>query len=85
MIIYTDAPKVYDWGYTTELDPKAAINRRGDYVRKVEIDETLANPEGQRMRYWSGMHLAFTEEEFAVELEYAETSKHALVNLWRKN
>ncbi len=66
---YTDAPACYDWGWTTEINPVAAVTRRKrDAVRLVEISDEW-HAEQQAMRYHSGLHFALNELQFREELE----------------
>ena len=65
--VYTDAPKCYDWGWTTEVKSDAARTRRkNEPVRLVMIEEDHANM--QMMRYHSGLHFSLSKEKFQEEL-----------------
>lgn len=61
-VIFTTAPKGYDWRWTTEEKEVAGINLRGTVVRKVRIEKKHAVD--QIGRYLSGLHMAANEEEW---------------------
>jgi hypothetical protein len=74
MIIYTNAPKEYDWvRWTTELHNHVATDRNDHPIRRVSIEETHA--EAQRMRYGSGLFFSLEQTQFDEEL----TRRHGLV------
>ncbi len=65
---YTDAPACYDWGWTTEINPVAAVTRhKRDAVRLVEISDEW-HAEQQAMRYHSGLNMVLNETQFLLEL-----------------
>jgi len=60
---YTDAPTNYDWGWTTTLIENVGVSRKGNPVRLVEISDGF-HADHQVQRYGSGLHFAFSEEEY---------------------
>lgn len=52
MLVFTTAPSQYDYGYTTEVDPK--VKFKEVIGRIVEIPEEAA--EYQMARYLSGLY-----------------------------
>ena len=66
MIIYTNAPKDYDYWYVEELDPDVGRLTSGidtdKPVRKLDIP--IERVEGQCMRYQSGLYPGLREEQW---------------------
>ena len=48
VVIYTTAPRDYDWQFTRELDANVGIASNGKVIRKVEIETSRAEHQCQR-------------------------------------
>lgn len=68
VVIYTTAPRDYDWQFTRELDANVGIASNGKVIRKVEIETSRA--EHQCQRYASGLHMAADPAEWAKLVSY---------------
>lgn len=78
MFHYTTAPEAYD-GFGTKTievvgDWVSKSNGQRKPVRKVQIDPEHFN--WQSMRYSSGMHPTWTEEQFQEEKRYGYIGGH---------
>jgi len=71
MIIYTNAPKAYDYWYVTELDPDVGRFNSGidkdNPVRKLDMPEMKV--EWQCLRYQSGLYPGLTDVEWEEWIE----------------
>lgn len=65
---YTTAPVDYDWGWTTEIITNVAVTDRGKPVRLVEIEDDY-HARMQTGRYSSGLHGAWTQEQYDREVQ----------------
>lgn len=82
MIIYTNAPSVYDYWYVTELDPDVGRFNSGmdkdKPVRKLDIKASETVIQGQRDRYSSGLYASLTQEQFDEWLEFEFFTPNAI-------
>lgn len=67
-VVFTTAPKDYDWAWTRTLLDDVGEDRRGRKVRKVAIQKAKAPM--QLDRYFSGLHLAVDQEEWDKLVKY---------------
>jgi len=74
VVIYTTAPRDYDWQFTRELDANVGIASNGKVIRKVEIETSRTSPpwraEHQCQRYASGLHMAADPAEWVKLVSY---------------
>lgn len=68
--IFTTAPIDFDYGWTTEIEANAGVDksRPSKRWRRVEIDAKRSD--GQCMRYGSGLYPAVDSREFSKLIDY---------------